>query len=67
MRTIRREDISRPSIQPILVNMDSWFRMYCLNVKHRMGVPKGDGMNRRRRCWMRWSLRQLQPGLDIGA
>ena len=38
-----------------------------LNAKHRMGCPKRDGMNRRRSYWIRWSMRQLQPGLDIGA
>jgi hypothetical protein len=26
-----------------------------------------DGMNRSRSYWMRWSMRQLQPGADIGA
>jgi hypothetical protein len=39
----------------------------CLNAKHRMGCPKRDGMNRRRSYWICWSMRQLQPGLDIGA
>jgi hypothetical protein len=38
-----------------------------LNAKRRMGCPKRDGMNRRRSYWIRWSMRQLQPGLDIGA
>jgi hypothetical protein len=32
-----------------------------------MGRPKRDGMNRSRSYWMRWSMRQLQPGADIGA
>jgi len=40
---------------------------YCLNAKHLMGRPKRDGMNRSRAYWMRWSKRQLQPGVDIGA
>lgn len=41
--------------------------MKCLNVKHRMGRPKRDEMNGVRTYWTRWSMRQLQPGLDIGA
>ena len=45
----------------------SAFLSVCLNAKHRMGCPKRDGMNKRRSYWMRWSMRQLQPGLDIGA
>ena len=43
------------------------FWMVCLNAKHLMGRPKRDGMNRSRAYWMRWSMRQLQPGVDIGA
>lgn len=43
------------------------FLVDCLNDKHRMGCPKRDGMNRRRSYWIRWSMRQLQPVLDIGA
>jgi hypothetical protein len=42
-------------------------RAHCLNAEHRMGSPRRDGMNRLRPYWMRWSMRQLQPGVDIGA
>ena len=36
-----------------------------LNAKHRMGLPRG--MNGGRAYWIRWSMRQLQPGVDISA
>jgi hypothetical protein len=42
-------------------------RECCLHAKHRMGRPKRDGMNGSRSYWIRWCMRQLQPGADIGA
>ena len=38
-----------------------------MNAKHRMGPPKREGINGGRAYWIRWSMRQLQPGADIGA